>query len=173
MKRALAALLLALAAAGLAAASPAGAATTGTIYSIGSATATPIFSCNDTICTNLVGYAYEGPGVCITNCGGWPIGAMSVGIGLNVAKVHPPSPCTVQSGTGVIQATFASDPSAPTLLGTFIFKAKDSKIVGFSGTITSSTVAALPAGSTVSGFLNHPPSPCTGGIVSAGVTFGG
>ena len=174
MKRALAALMLALAAAGLSAAIPAGAATTGTTYSIDSATATPIFSCNDVSCsTDVIGYTYLGDGTCVANCVGWPIGPMSTSIGLNVAKVHPPSPCTVQSGTGVIQATFASDPSVPALQGIFTFKAKDSKIVGFSGTITSSTVAALPAGSLVTGFVKHPPSPCTGGIAAAGVTFGG
>lgn len=174
MKRALAAMLLALAATGLSAATPATAATSGTTYSIDSATATPIFACNDVSCsTDVIGYAYQGDGTCVANCVGWPIGPMSTSIGLNVAKVHPPSPCTVQSGTGVIQATFASDPSVPALEGTFTFKAKDSKIVSFSGTITSSTVGVLPAGSLVTGFVTHPPSPCTGGIVAVGVTFGG
>jgi hypothetical protein len=67
----------------------------------------------------------------------------------------------------------ARRPSLPTAHGTFTFKARDSRVVAFSGSITSSTLAVLPAGDALLGFVTHPPSPCTGGTAQAGITLGG
>jgi hypothetical protein len=90
-----------------------------------------------------------------------------------VSRLFPPSPCMMKSGTGIMMATWPDDPSLPAAQGTFTFKARDSHVVVFAGSITFSTLAAVPVGEALSGFVTYPPSPCTGGTAEAGATFGG
>jgi len=79
----------------------------------------------------------------------------------------------MKSGTGIMIATWPDDPSLPVAQGTFTFRARDSHVIVFAGSITFSTLAAVPVGETLSGFVTFPPSPCTGGTAQAGATFGG
>ena len=79
----------------------------------------------------------------------------------------------MKTGTGTLDLSWPGDHGLPTAHGTFTFKARDSRVVEFSGSITSSTLAVLPAGDALLGFVTHPPSPCTGGTAQTGTTLGG
>jgi hypothetical protein len=146
---------------------------TATSYDVAAATATPVFQCNDVVCGVFTGYTYDGNGTCSAGCAGFPSGPADVSLGFDVSRLFPPSPCMMKSGTGIMMATWPDDPSLPVAQGTFTFKARDSHVVVFSGSITFSTLAAVPVGEALSGFVTFPPSPCTGGTAQAGATFGG
>jgi hypothetical protein len=153
---------------------PAGAAvTSSTSYDIPAATATPAFACTDIGCGPLVTYSYLGPGTCSANCLGYPPSPVDVTLKFSVARIFPPSPCMMKSGTGTLDASWPNDPSLPTNQGTFTFKAQDSHVADFSGSISASSLAALPVGEALGGYVTFPPNPCTGGTAQAGLSFGG
>ena len=168
------ALVFALATAMALAPGPAGAATTtSTTYDVPAATATAPLLCTD--CGPLPTYTitYAGNGTCSATCAGFPVDPADLTLTFAVARFFPPSPCMMKSGTGTLSASWPSDPSLPTAQGTFTFKARDSHIVGFSGSITASALSALPVGEALGGSVTFPPSPCTGGTAPAELSFGG
>ena len=168
------ALVFALATAMALAPGPAGAATTtSTTYDVPAATATAPLLCTD--CGPLPTYTitYAGNGTCSATCAGFPVDPAGLTLTFVVARFFPPSPCMMKSGTGTLSASWPSDPSLPTAQGTFTFKARDSHIVGFSGSITASALSALPVGEALGGSVTFPPSPCTGGTAPAELSFGG
>ena len=102
-----------------------------------------------------------------------PAGPLDATLAFSVVSTFPPSPCRMKTGTGTLDLSWPGDHGLPTAHGTFTFKARDSRVVEFSGSITSSTLAVLPAGDALLGFVTHPPSPCTGGTAQTGITLGG
>ncbi|HEY5985339.1 MAG TPA: hypothetical protein VIV12_02995, partial [Streptosporangiaceae bacterium] len=148
-------------------------ATASTTYDIADATASPQFFCTDVACGALTGYVYTGDGACSVGCVGFPPGSVHVTLSFSVSRLFPPSPCMMKSGTGTLDASWPDDPNLSTAQGTFTFRAHDSHVMDLSGSITSSTLAAVPVGEALSGFVTFPPSPCTGGTTQAGLTFGG
>jgi hypothetical protein len=173
MKRATFGLVLSYACVLALAAAPARASTGGTTYDFPSATATPQFLCTEAGCAALNGYIYSAASGCSAGCAQYPPGPVDVSLAFSVPRTFPPSPCRMKSGTGTLAASWPGDPSLPTADGTFAFKARDSHTVDFSGSITASTLSVLPSGSTVRGIVTYPPSPCTGGLATAQITFGG
>jgi hypothetical protein len=164
----LAAFLLAL----VMASSTAFASSTGTTYSIAQATATPQYQCGESCVPILIGYSYTGQGTCQTGCVGFPSDLVDATLTFSVTRTFPSNPCLMQSGTGIPEVTWPSDPSLPSAQGTFTFKARDSKTVDFAGSITSSTLSVLLQGEPFNGFVTYPPSPCVGGTATAAFTFG-
>jgi hypothetical protein len=148
-------------------------ATTGTTYEIASATATPRFFCTESGCTALTGYTYTGEGACSVGCVGFPPGPLEVTLNFSVARTFPPSPCRMKSGTGTLEVSWPDDPTLPAAQGTFTFNAHDSHAVVLAGSITSSTLSVLAPGAAIGGLVTFPPSPCTGGIAQAEISFGG
>jgi hypothetical protein len=165
----LAALLLALV---MASSTAFASSSTGTIYSIAQATATPQYQCTDIGCTTLIEYSYSGQGACQTGCVAFPSGPVDATLMFTVIRTFPPNPCLMQKGTGLLDVTWPSDPSLPSAQGTFTFKAQDSKSVDFEGSITASTLSVLLQGEPFNGFVTFPPSPCVGGTATAAFTFG-
>ena len=165
------ALVFALATAMALAADPARAATTSTTYDVPTATA-PLL-CTDCGPQATYTITYTGNGTCSATCAGFPVDPADLALTFAVARFFPPSPCMMKSGTGTLSASWPSDPSLPTAQGTFTFKARDSHIVGFSGSITASALSALPVGEALGGSVTFPPSPCTGGTAPAELSFGG
>jgi len=160
IKRMAFALVFALATAMALAAGPAGAATTSTTYDVPTATA-PLL-CTDCGPQATYTITYTGNGTCSATCAGFPVDPADLALTFAVARFFPPSPCMMKSGTGTLSASWPSDPSLPTAQGTFTFKARDSHIVDFSGSITASALSALPVGDALGGSVTFPPSPCTG-----------
>lgn len=174
MKRMAFALVFSLATVMALATGPAGATTTtSTTYDIPAAAATPVFSCTDLGCGPLASYTYLGPGTCSAYCLGYPASPADVTLTFSVARIFPPSPCMMKSGTGTLDASWPNDPSQPTAQGTFTFKAQDAHIVRFSGAISVSSLPVLPVGESLGGYVAFPPNPCTGGTAQAGLSFGG
>ena len=171
IKRMAFALVFALATAMALAADPARAATTSTTYDVPTATA-PLL-CTDCGPQATYTITYTGNGTCSATCAGFPVDPAGLTLTFAVARFFPPSPCMMKSGTGTLSASWPSDPSLPTAQGTFTFKARDSHIVGFSGSITASALSALPVGEALGGSVTFPPSPCTGGTAPAELSFGG
>ena len=171
IKRVAFALVFALATAMALAADPARAATTSTTYDVPTATA-PLL-CTDCGPQATYTITYTGNGTCSATCAGFPVDPADLTLTFAVARFFPPSPCMMKSGTGTLSASWPSDPSLPTAQGTFTFKARDSHIVGFSGSITASALSALPVGEALGGSVTFPPSPCTGGTAPAELSFGG
>jgi hypothetical protein len=66
----------------------------------------------------------------------------------------------MRSGTGVLDAAGPAGPGVPSVVGSFSFKARDSHLVAYSGTVTSSTLSVLTPGQAISGIVIFPPSPC-------------
>ena len=171
IKRMAFALVFALATAMALAADPARAATTSTTYDVPTATA-PLL-CTDCGPQATYTITYTGNGTCSATCAGFPVDPADLTLTFAVARFFPPSPCMMKSGTGTLSASWPSDPSLPTAQGTFTFKARDSHIVDFSGSITASALSALPVGEALGGSVTFPPSPCTGGTAPAELSFGG
>jgi hypothetical protein len=174
IKRMAFALVFALATVMALTAAPAGAVTTtSTTYDVPTAAATAPLLCAD--CGPLPTYTitYTGDGTCSATCAGFPVDPADLTLTFAVARFFPPSPCMMKSGTGTLSASWPSDPSLPTAQGTFTFKARDSHIVDFSGSITASALSALTVGEAIGGSVTFPPSPCTGGTAQAELSFGG
>lgn len=157
------------------AAGPVGAVTTTTTttYDVPTATATAPLLCTD--CGPLPTYTitYTGGGTCSANCAGFPVDPADLTFTFAVARFFPPSPCMMKSGTGTLSASRPSNPSPPTAQGTFTLKARDSHTADFSGSITASSLSALPAGEALGGSVTYPPSPYTGGTAQAELSLGG
>jgi hypothetical protein len=165
-------LAVALTGAAFPAALPAGAAPAGTTYSVATAAAVPMYQCNDRTCgTTVIGYTYHGQGTCSSNCQGYPSDPIDVTLSFSVARTWPGDSCRMKTGTGTLDATWPTDPIAPTAHGTFSFRSKDRKAVPFSGEITSSTVSVLFPTDPTKGFVTYPSNPCTGGPATASITF--
>jgi hypothetical protein len=148
--------------------------TAATTYDIATATATPQFSCGEPcLAPVLTGYAYTGPGICSAGCAALPPDPIDVAVSFSVTDTFPPSPCHMKAGTGILDVSWPGGVGVPSVVGSFSFKARDSHLVAYSGTITSSTLPVLVPGQAISGFVIFPPSPCTGGSAPAQVTFGG
>jgi hypothetical protein len=146
---------------------------TGTSYSIAAATATPQFQCTEPcVVPTLIGYSYTGQGTCQTGCAGFPSDPVDATLTFSVTRTFPPNPCLMQRGTGTLDVTWPSDPLLPEAVGTFTFKARDSKTVDFAGSITSSTLSVLLPNEPIEGFVTFPPNPCLGGTATAAFTFG-
>jgi hypothetical protein len=173
MKRMVFALVFALATVMALAAGPAWAATTtSTTYVVPTATATAPLLCTDCGPSTFT-ITYTGDGTCSATCAGLPADPVDLTLTFSVARFYPPSPCMMKSGTGTLSASWPSDLSLPTAQGTFTFKARDSHIVDFSGSLTGSSLSALTVGESLGGSVTFPPSPCTGGTAQAALSFGG
>lgn len=143
-----------------------------TTYSVAQATATPQSSCDTGTC-GVTGYTYSGDGACTAGCAGYPTDPLRVLLGFSATRFFAgdPSRCRMRSGSGSFDAAWPTDPLTPSAQGTFSFKARDSKAIALSGTISSSTVSRLHPGDAVKGFVTFPPNPCLGGPAQISLTF--
>src|ERR1700746_641574 len=122
------------------------------LYQLPSVAATPI--CNtDLGCPGgVTGYTFAGPGSG-TNCSpGDPCDGIFT-LSLVVTKTQPSDPCHMKTGTGNLNVTW-SDSS--TTIGTFAFKARDSKTLSMTGQVTSGTNTRFLTGSAVSALVPYP-----------------
>ena len=139
------------------------------LYQLPSIAATPIFFCGDQGCTNqLIGYTFAGAGSG-TNC--QPVDPCDGAFTLSfvVTKTQPSDPCHMKTGTGNLNVTW-SDSS--TTIGTFAFKARDSKTLSMTGQVTGGTNLRFAAGSALSALVAMPVDPCNGGPTVGTVTLG-
>jgi hypothetical protein len=137
-------------------------------YQLPAVQGTPIFFCGDVGCTNqLIGYDFLGSGSAL-NC--LPPGPCdgTFDLSFSPARFFPPNPCQMKQGTGSVNVTWAD---ATTSIGTFSFKARDSKTMSITGSMTGGTNLAF-AGAAVGGLVGLPPNPCVGGSASSTMTIG-
>jgi hypothetical protein len=90
-------------------------------------------------------------------------------LSLVVTQLHPTDPCHMKAGTGNLNVTW-SDSS--TTIGTFAFKARDSKTLSMTGQVTSGTNTRFLTGSALSALVAYPVDPCVGGPTVGTVTLG-
>jgi len=129
------------------------------LYQLPSVAATPNYFCGDLGCTNqLLGYTYSGAGSG-TNCLPQDPCNGAFTLSFFVTKTIPNDPCHMNTGTGNLNVIW-SDSS--TTIGTFAFKARDSKTLSLTGQVTGSSNPRFVTGSGVSGLVTYPTDPCAG-----------
>ena len=138
------------------------------LYQLPSVIATPVCTTDITCATGVTGYTFASSGSG-TNC--YPTDPCSGAFTLSlvVTRTSPENPCHMKAGTGNLNVIW-SDSS--TTVGTFAFKARDSKTLSMTGQVTGGTNARFVTGSAVSALVAMPPDPCNGGPSVATVTLG-
>ena len=144
------------------------AASTSILYQLPSATSTPI--CNtDLGCQGgVTGYTFAGTGSgtnCIPSdpCDG------AFTLSLVVTKVLPQDPCHMKTGTGNLNVIWSDSSST---VGSFTFKARDSKTLSMTGQVTGGTNLRFATGSALSALVAQPSDPCNGGPTVGTITLG-
>ena len=130
------------------------------LYQLPSVASTPVCNAGDIGCLGgVIGYTFAGAGSG-TNC--YPNdpcnGACT--LSLVVTRTYPGDPCHMKAGTGNLNVTW-SDSS--TTIGTFAFKARDSKTLSVTGQVTGGTNTRFVTGSGLSALVAIPNDPCAGG----------
>jgi hypothetical protein len=139
------------------------------LYQLPSVAATPVCNAGDIGCFGgVIGYTFAGAGSgtnCIPNdpCNG------AFTLSLVVTRITPTDPCHMKVGTGNLNVTW-SDSS--TTIGTFAFKARDSKTLSMNGQVTGGTNTRFVTGSALSGLVAYATDPCVGGPTVGAVTLG-
>jgi len=137
-------------------------------YQLLSVAATPICS-QDLGCPGgVTGYTFAGAGSG-TNCSPTDPCDGAFTLSLVVTKVSPGDPCHMKAGNGNLNVTW-SDSS--TTIGTFAFKARDSKTLSMTGQVTGGTNTRFLTGSGLSALVAAPVDPCIGGQTVGTVTLG-
>jgi hypothetical protein len=83
--------------------------------------------------------------------------------------MHPTDPCKMKTGTGTLNVIWSD---STTTVGTFSFKARDSKSLSMTGQITGGTNPRFVTGNSVSSLVALPTDPCLGGATLGTVTLG-
>ena len=86
-----------------------------------------------------------------------------------MTRTIPSDPCHMKTGTGNLNVTWSDN---STTIGTFAFKARDSKALSMTGQVTGGTSMRFPTGSAVSALVATPSDPCVGGPSVGTVTLG-
>lgn len=139
------------------------------LYQLPSVAATPVCNAGDIGCLGgVIGYTFAGAGSgtnCIPNdpCNG------AFTLSFVVTRTTPSDPCHMKSGTGNLNVIW-SDSS--TTIGTFAFKARDSKTLSMTGEVTGGTNGRFAVGSALSALVAYPNDPCNGGPSVGTVTLG-
>jgi hypothetical protein len=153
----------------LVAAVAAWAASSSILYQLPSVAATPICTAGDSGCLGaVVGYTFAGAGSG-TNCLPQDPCDGAFTLSLVVTRTAPTDPCHMKTGTGNLNVTW-SDSS--TTIGTFAFKARDSKTLSVTGQVTGGTNTRFATGSALSGLVATPVDPCVGGPTVGTMTLG-
>jgi hypothetical protein len=138
-------------------------------YQLPSVVATPVYYCGDLGCTDqLIGYTYGGSGSG-TNCHPTDPCEGAFTLSFFVTKTLPQDPCRMKSGTGTLNVIWSD---STTTIGSFSFKARDSKTLSMSGQVTGGTNSRFGTGSAMSGLVATPSDPCVGGTTVGTVTLG-
>ena len=139
------------------------------LYQMPSLASTPVCNAGDIGCIGgVIGYTFAAAGSG-TNC--QPVdpcdGAFT--LSLVVTRTHPTDPCHMKTGTGNLNVIW-SDSS--TTIGTFAFKARDSKTLSMTGQVTGGTNPRFVMGNSISALVAYPTDACNGGPTVGTVTLG-
>lgn len=139
------------------------------LYQLPSVAATPVCAAGDIGCLGgIVGYTFASAGSS-TNCQPTDPCNGAFTLSLVVTKTTPGDPCHVKTGTGNLNVIW-SDSS--TTVGTFAFKARDSKTLSMTGRVTGGANTRFVTGNSVSVLVAYPTDPCNGGPTGGTVTLG-
>lgn len=138
------------------------------LYQLPSMAATPVCNSDIGCIGGVVGYTFAGAGSGI-NC--LPTDPCDGAFTLSffVGKISPGDPCHMKTGTGNLNVIW-SDSS--TTIGTFAFKARDSKTLSMIGQVTGGTNPRFLNGSALSALVAMPVDSCNGGPTVGTVTLG-
>lgn len=138
------------------------------LYQLPSVAATPVCNSDLGCLGGVIGYTFAGSGSG-TNC--TPVDPCNGAFTLSffVTKTAPTDPCQMKTGTGNLNVIW-SDSS--TTVGTFAFKARDSKTLSIAGQVTGGTNTRFLTGSSMSALVALPTDPCVGGATVGMVTLG-
>ena len=138
------------------------------LYQMPSVAATPICTGDLGCPAGVTGYTFSGAGSG-TNCQPTDPCNGAFTLSFVVTKILPQDPCHMKTGTGNLNVTW-SDSS--TTIGTFAFKARDSKTLSMTGQVTGGTNTRYLTGSALSALVTTPVDPCAGGPAVGTVTLG-
>ena len=145
------------------------AASSSILYQLPSVAATPICNAGDSGCLGgIVGYTFASAGSG-TNCLPQDPCNGAFTLSMVVTRTTPTDPCRMKAGTGNLNVTW-SDSS--TTIGTFDFKARDSKTLSVTGQVTGGTNTRFATGSALSALVAYPTDPCAGGPTVGTMTLG-
>jgi hypothetical protein len=152
----------------LIAAVAAGAVSSSILYQLPSVAATPICNTDLGCPSGVTGYTFAGAGSG-TNCSSQDPCDGAFTLSFVVTRIAPTDPCHMKTGTGNLNVTW-SDSS--TTIGTFAFKARDSKTLSMAGQVTGGTNTRFLTGSGLSALVAYPVDPCASGPTVGTVTLG-
>ena len=138
------------------------------LYQLPSVAATPVCTSDITCAGGVIGYTFAGSGSG-TNCSPQDPCNGAFTLSLVVTKTIPNDPCHTKGGTGNLNVTWSDN---TTTIGTFAFKARDSKTLSMTGQVTGGTNTRFLTGSAVSALVAQPSDPCAGGPTVGTVTLG-
>ena len=141
---------------------------TSILYQLPSVIATPVCTTDIACASGVTGctFASAGSG---TNC--YPTDPCNGAFTLSffVTRTYPGDPCHMKTGTGNLNVIWSDN---STTVGTFAFKARDSKTLSMTGRVTGGTNLRFFTGSALSAVVSMPTDPCVGGPSVGTVSLG-